>query len=114
MSVLQMHRRRMVEQQRGFATQAQQQGGKRQFSFYDTFMKTNSRYLMFVISGAALGEFMFGFVGDLIWDLNNRGVSECASSFTAKMTENDGIYVILLCRRNNSKTWTCPSGNRST
>ena len=63
-------RRVGVQQQRGFAAQAQ---GKKP-TMYDVFMKTNSRYLMFVITGAAVGEFMFGFVGDMIWDLNNRGV----------------------------------------
>lgn len=59
-------------QTRAFASKAKGDGGG--FNLYDTVMKTNSRYVLFVVTGAAVGEFMFGAVGDLIWDLNNRGV----------------------------------------
>mmetsp|Transcript_10690 Transcript_10690/g.12217 ORF Transcript_10690/g.12217 Transcript_10690/m.12217 type:complete len:96 (-) Transcript_10690:251-538(-) len=43
--------------------------------FYDATMSSNSRYILFILLGAAVGEAIFGFAGDMVWEINNRGVS---------------------------------------
>mmetsp|Transcript_5331 Transcript_5331/g.6431 ORF Transcript_5331/g.6431 Transcript_5331/m.6431 type:complete len:119 (+) Transcript_5331:246-602(+) len=40
---------------------------------YNIGMSSNSRYILFILLGAAVGEALFGLTGDLIWDMNNRG-----------------------------------------
>ena len=60
---------RMITAGRCFSTQSRSGG-----ILYNTFFKTNSRYLLFVFTGAVIGEAIYGFVFDTIWELNNKGV----------------------------------------
>ena len=55
--------------------------GRRQFSqraaaqekIYPLLLNTNAKYLTFVITGAAIGEMMFGGFTNQLWKFNNRG-----------------------------------------
>mmetsp|Transcript_4907 Transcript_4907/g.10159 ORF Transcript_4907/g.10159 Transcript_4907/m.10159 type:complete len:111 (+) Transcript_4907:81-413(+) len=55
---------------RNMATSAAPASG---FSLYNTLFSSNARYVLFVVAGATAGELVYGFVGDSIWEMNNRG-----------------------------------------
>lgn len=40
---------------------------------YDNIFKTNSRYLVFIFGAAAIGEFLYGSLWDIVWNFNNKG-----------------------------------------
>mmetsp|Transcript_14568 Transcript_14568/g.36864 ORF Transcript_14568/g.36864 Transcript_14568/m.36864 type:complete len:113 (+) Transcript_14568:104-442(+) len=40
---------------------------------YNTIMNSNAKYVLFIVTGAAVGEVVYGAIGDGIWRLNNRG-----------------------------------------
>ncbi|GBG32384.1 Cytochrome b-c1 complex subunit 9 [Hondaea fermentalgiana] len=43
------------------------------FNLYNVVFASNARYILFVVTGAAIGEIFYGFIGDSIWEMNNRG-----------------------------------------
>jgi len=42
---------------------------------YNAVMSSNAKYVMFILTGACIGEGVFGFATNLVWTANNRGVS---------------------------------------
>lgn len=42
---------------------------------YSTFFRSNLSYVTFVIVGAMAFEGVYGTFGDMVWEMNNRGVS---------------------------------------
>jgi len=58
---------------RGLASSAAAGKGSSAVSMYDALFSSNARYVLFVVVGAAAGEAVYGFVGDSLWHMNNRG-----------------------------------------